>query len=153
MRAHEHDAADSAAETADGAIDAVVDVGSSVVASNKQRFAVGGGGAGNESTESEQTGDGSSLAPSTAPTTLSWTYRRPRIAAVTALSSKEDQRKGLELGMDEWHTKPLAPRALTTLLKAWKQEWEEEKEERRSRTASEGSGGTGGTAVTAGTGG
>ncbi|PWN27419.1 hypothetical protein BDZ90DRAFT_232393 [Jaminaea rosea] len=153
MRAHEHDAADSAAETADGAIDAVVDVGSSVVASNKQRFAVGGGGAGNESTESEQTGDASSLAPSTAPTTLSWTYRRPRIAAVTALSSKEDQRKGLELGMDEWHTKPLAPRALTTLLKAWKQEWEEEKEERRSRTASEGSGGTGGTAVTAGTGG
>ncbi|CAO1636688.1 unnamed protein product [Parajaminaea phylloscopi] len=45
-----------------------------------------------------------------------------KIIAVTALSSKDDQRNGLALGMDEWHTKPLAPRVLAKCLKEWQGE-------------------------------
>lgn len=62
---------------------------------------------------------------------------RPRIVAVTALSSKEDQRKGLAMGMDEWHTKPMAPRVLTKCLKAWKAEWELERRTMLAAAASD----------------
>lgn len=52
--------------------------------------------------------------------------RRARVIAITALSSKGDQSKGLAQGMDEWRIKPLAPRVLAENLKTWKAQWEED---------------------------
>lgn len=49
-------------------------------------------------------------------------FERAKVIAVTALSSKEDQRNGLSLGMDEWHTKPMAPRLLQKVLKTCQNE-------------------------------
>lgn len=51
-----------------------------------------------------------------------------RVIAVTALSSKDDQRNGLKMGIDEWHTKPLAPRVLAKFLKVWQSERQTERE-------------------------
>lgn len=47
----------------------------------------------------------------------------PRIIAVTALSSKADQERGLNMGFHEWWNKPLSPRMLVQRLKEWKAAW------------------------------
>ncbi|PWN41108.1 hypothetical protein IE81DRAFT_342304 [Ceraceosorus guamensis] len=44
---------------------------------------------------------------------------RPRIVAITALSSPADRARGLECGCDEWRTKPLSIRALKIDLERW----------------------------------
>lgn len=50
----------------------------------------------------------------------------PRIIAITALSSEQDQERGFAAGMNQWLTKPVSPRALTADLKAWKAAWEQD---------------------------
>lgn len=50
----------------------------------------------------------------------------PRIIAITALSSEQDQERGFAAGMNQWLTKPVSPRALTADLKAWKAAWEQQ---------------------------
>ncbi|PWN22772.1 hypothetical protein BCV69DRAFT_96929 [Microstroma glucosiphilum] len=59
---------------------------------------------------------------------VGWSHR-PRIFAVTALSSKEDQERGREVGCDAWYHKPISPRILTGLLKGTQAEWKAEQKE------------------------
>lgn len=56
---------------------------------------------------------------------VGWSHR-PRIFAVTALSSKEDQERGREVGCDAWYHKPISPRILTGLLNGTQAEWKAE---------------------------
>ncbi|SNX86540.1 uncharacterized protein MEPE_05249 [Melanopsichium pennsylvanicum] len=51
--------------------------------------------------------------------------RKFRIVAVTALSDKFHQQRGLECGMDAWFTKPLQMRQLRADLAEWKKTYEE----------------------------
>lgn len=59
---------------------------------------------------------------------VGWDHR-PRIFAVTALSSKEDQERGRDVGCDAWYHKPISPRILTGLLKNTQAEWKAEQKE------------------------
>ncbi|SPO24115.1 uncharacterized protein UTRI_03383 [Ustilago trichophora] len=58
---------------------------------------------------------------------------RFRIVAVTALSDRFHQQKGLECGMDAWFTKPLQMRKLKMDLADWKKEFEEKEDNRMEK--------------------